>query len=201
LQRIRKHNLAAAIAFQSGVEQADENMALSDNVIPVVTLPLVPPPASAGYLPFIMGLRQVAVAAQNSHVGVFCSTTSNILWLKKLWIINRAGATANYFFTREDDPITGITNQAIVPAYIDAGPDALSNSCSLCRDTDAGVRGTELFAQSCRFPLVDDDILEIELEVYVQGGAFWVVNTTANQNLEVVFQGSIVPVIQNQPPG
>jgi len=200
VQRIKKWALANSLAFMGGVEQADENMGLLETLQPVIQAPPVPYPAVSNRLPFYGGDRASSVAAELSHVGVFCSSNEYIVHIKRVDIINVTGASTLVQFSREDNPITGITTQAISPAYIDAGPDLVPVDKAYATDTAAALRGTT-WMNGANIPVLDDEIRQIELDVFIQGGVFWVADTTVQRDLFVLFYGEIIPVIQRQPPG
>lgn len=199
-QRIKKWVLANTLAFQAGVEQADENMAISELVTPTIPIPFVPPPANSTRMPFYMGERRTAVAAEFSHVGLFCSSAAFIVHLKRVDIFNNTGAATSVTFSREDNPISGANTVAIVPLYIDAGPSAIPLDKSIVVDTAVAQRGTSLFS-GAPLPILDDEVRQIELDAYIQGGVFWVIENVVNRLLDVAFYGEIIPVIQGQPPG
>ena len=198
VQRIKKFPLAQSLAFQGGVEQADENLELSQSVQPVLPIPFVPPPAKTSRLPFYFGTGQSGVANEFRHNGLFCSSSEYIVHLKRIDVINVTGASTEVQLRREDNPISGVTVLQIVPLYIDAGPKLLPVDKSVVTSSDAAPRGTNLGTNR---PVLDDEVLKIELDCYIQGGVLWVVETTVNRALRVFFMGEVIPVIQGQPAG
>jgi len=197
-QRIKKWKLADALAFQAGVEQAEEQLVLAETVQPVIPVLFVPPPATADRMPFFGGLSQVAVAAEFSHVGILCTSSEYIIHVTGVLLSNRTGGATAFNLRREDKPIAGVVAGAIVPLYIDAGPNLLPVDKQLVRDTAAVARGTAL---GIPIPLLDDTTLMIDLDCYIQGGVLWVQDTTVNVTLEASFRGNVIPVIQGQAAG
>jgi len=201
VQRIKKARLAEQLAFQAGVEQADENMWLLDAVLPVLQIPSVPPPASAGRLPFYMGRAQAAVAAELSQVGIRCISAEFILHVTRVDIINTAGADSNFQLRREDGLGGAVTaTTSLVPLYIDAGPNIVAADKVIVADAAVAARGVNLIPGNS-FPVAAASIERFELDCYIQGGTLWVSDTTVNLAVTAAFRGFIIPVIQAQAAG
>lgn len=203
-QRIKRVALAQSIAFKASVEQADENMWLLEAVVPTLEVPRVPYPANTGRLPFYQAERVAAVAAERSHVGIFCRSREIIVHLKRVDIWNRTGAAVAVGMRREDGVVNAVASAAgVLPTYIDAGPDIIAASeVAIVNATPAAgaVLGASLWG-SAEVPVLDDEVVSIPLECYIQGGTLWLVAALVAVTLEVAFYGEIIPTIQGQAPG
>lgn len=202
MARIQNIALANAIAFRGGVKQADESLELIPAVLPVLPLSSVPPPASAGRMPFAAGSVSSAVAAELSQVGLRCISNEVIVRLDRIIIPNINAATAiTVSLFREDGlgaAVDGV--EPIRPLYIDAGPDTISSPATIVRDSEAAGRGVEVFG-GADIVVFDETTFVLELTSYIQGGTLWVVEQTAQQSVRAIFVGEIIPVVQRQPPG
>lgn len=200
-QRIKKAALAQQLAFQAGVESPDENLWLLDGVLPVLPIPEVPPPASAGRLPFYAGNATTAVAGELGHVGLINSDDSFILWVKRIDIFGSYGARL-VTLRREDAPVslTGVTTSQARVTYSDAGPDITPAAQAVLTDTAAAARGDSLTGGGA-IPAPNGEVTQIPMDFYLNNGCVWVCDTVVNQVVFAAFYGVIVPVIQTQPAG
>ncbi len=180
-----------------GVEQADENLFLLDSVLPVLQVPEVPYSASSGRYPFYCGATVAAVVAEFGHVGCFCSSDGVIIRVDRIDIHNTAGAVADFTLARQDNPVTGVVVNELIPAYINAGLPVTAIDTAIIEDTDGGIRGTDLM-NGGTIAVAPSGITSIKLTAYIQGGVLWAASRNADNAVTVSFAGEVIPVILAQ---
>lgn len=197
VERIRDVAVAEEIAAQAGTDQTPE-LVLADTIQAVIFAPQRPPLAQSGYFPGTMGVVAAAVAANNSHVGLFISgfggAIGRINWCQ---IHNISGANRTYQLLRLDSPFTGFNATRLTPGYINAGNPTTGRAFSITKTDAAAISGVLLGA----FHVLDNERLEIPGPWVVNDGALLLACTTVNVEVRAAFGYEVWNAIRPQLPG